>query len=173
MADDPGALPDLAAVTAAEAPHTERGLPELGPALALLLRRWEAGARDDETALRLLFLSWYACAEPSFLTGLPEDEEASAARFREVDAHFGGVDAGHAEFLYVAGYMASTFPFCIGEEAEWEARGGRYLLRARLLRPEGFSPGHFTGRGAYGKYFAQMFASGWVERFTPRGRGGR
>lgn len=151
-------MPDLAAVDAAEAEYTVERRPALGPAFVLLVKRWEAGRRDDETCLRLLFLAWYACAEPAFLTGLSED--TAAALFRAIDAHFGGMDSTHAEFLWVAGYMASTFAHCIGDEEEWQARGVHYLLRARSLQPEGFAPHHFRGRGAYGQYFTHIAESG-------------
>jgi hypothetical protein len=39
------------------------GKPRLGDAFAMLKARWQAGRRDLETGLRLMFLAWYACAE--------------------------------------------------------------------------------------------------------------
>ena len=50
------------------------GQPSLGEAYILLRQRWQEGARDLDTALRLMFLAWYANCEPSHLTGLPVDE---------------------------------------------------------------------------------------------------
>jgi len=164
MPEQDDGVPGLAEVDAAEAEYTVERRPALGSAFVLLVKRWEAGRRDDETCLRLLFLAWYACAEPAFLTGLTE--HGTAALFRAIDAHFGGVDSTHAEFLCVAGYMASTFAFCIGGEDEWRARGVGYLRRARSLRPEGFAPHHFQGRGAYGQYFAHIAESGGFERIS-------
>ncbi len=76
-------MPDLAAVDAAEAEYTVERRPALGPAFVLLVKRWEAGRRDDETCLRPLFLAGYTCAEPAFLTGLSEDN--NAALFRAID----------------------------------------------------------------------------------------
>jgi hypothetical protein len=139
------------------------GKPALGEAYWLLRERWMRGERDRETGLRLLFLSWYSCAEPTRLTGLPDDARADGT-FREVYTAFGGEDSEDPEFLHVAGYMAEFQPFCIGEEDEWKATGLRCLERASELRPQGFRPEEFKGRGAYGDYFAHYW---WVKRENP------
>ena len=129
------------------------GEPTLGTAYRLLRERWIQGERDRDTALRLLFLAWYACAEPTWLTGLPEDAR-TGAMFREIYDAFGGEESEDPEFLYAAGYMAEFQPYCIGEADEWQAKGLRCLERASVLRPEGLRPEQFKGRGAYGDYFA-------------------
>src|SRR5437868_2896310 len=56
------------------------GAPSLGQALEMLLARWNVGARDEETVLRLLFLLWYNVVEPIDLTGLPSETDSSLFR---------------------------------------------------------------------------------------------
>ena len=46
----------------------------------MLKERWQAGAHDEETAFRLLFLLWYNIVEPISLTGLPRGSEGWFAR---------------------------------------------------------------------------------------------
>lgn len=133
-------------------PH---GAPSLGKAYAMLKQRWGSGARDRETALRLLFLAWYAFAEPPPFTGLPYAED-TGTRFREVFEELGGEASSDAEFLFAVGVMMAVAAYGVGHEAEWEAIGERCAERARLLRPEGFHPEHFLGQGAYGDYMAHQ-----------------
>ena len=47
-----------------------QGEPTLGRAYELLLGQWNSGDRSRELALHLMFLAWYLCIEPPFLTGL-------------------------------------------------------------------------------------------------------
>jgi hypothetical protein len=75
------------------------GKPTLGDAYAMLKARWQAGRRDLETGLRLMFLAWYSCAEPPFLTGLPTKEDTWRV-FQEVFAHFGGAASTDPELLH-------------------------------------------------------------------------
>jgi len=149
-------VPELDQISAAEYEYCgPAGRPALGAAYAMLQARWRAGQRDLETGLRLMFLSWYACAEPPFLTGLPAGEETRRV-FAEVFAAFGGSASAEPELLYAVGQMCDLFPECCGGEDEWLAVGRECREATRRLRPEGFPPEHFEGRGAYGDYFAGM-----------------
>jgi hypothetical protein len=131
------------------------GKPTLGEAFALLKARWQAGRRDLETGLRLMFLAWYASAEPPCLTGLPTQEDTGLV-FWEVFAHFGGSTSTEPELLYAVGLMCGLFPWCVGEEEKWSSVGVECNNTARRLKPESYPSEHFEGRGAYGNYFAHM-----------------
>ncbi|SOB79798.1 hypothetical protein SAMN06297144_0737 [Sphingomonas guangdongensis] len=116
---------------------------------------WFGGSRDRETALHLLFLSWWHWAEPEFLTGLTYDP-ASAELWHEVFNHFGGQASEDAEFLFVAAIMAGITPWAFGDENEWTAAAAAMMAHARSLQPDELSPGVFEGRSAYGDYFAHQ-----------------
>jgi hypothetical protein len=149
-------VPELSQITDVENEYRlPSGQARLGDAYAMLKARWQAGHRDLETGLRLIFLAWYACAEPSFLTGLPTQEDTGRV-FREVFAHFRGPASTEAELLYAVGLMCDLFAYCYGEADEWSAVGLECKKAARQLKPEGYPPEHFEGRGAYGDYFAHM-----------------
>jgi hypothetical protein len=149
-------VPELDEITAVENDYAlPSGKPTLGDAYAMLKARWQAGRRDLETGLRLMFLAWYSCAEPPFLTGLPTQEDTGRV-FREVFAHFGGAASTEPELLHAAGLMCDLVPWCCGREEEWSAVGVECKKAARRLKPEGYPPAHFEGRGAYGEYFAHM-----------------
>lgn len=139
-----------------------RGEPALGEAYGHLKDRWDAGHRDRETCFRFLFLCWFCCAEPTWLTGLPEDE-GSSARFRAVFEHMRSGNLSEPEFLFVVGYMATQFPWCCGEVTQWEAIGRNCLARFRLIGV-GIAPELFEGRGAYGHYFSHIVKAGWLEQ---------
>jgi hypothetical protein len=124
---------------------------------------WEAGDRDREHALHLLFLTWMHWADPSFVTGMSEDPRDTEL-WHEVFSYFGGEDSSDAEFLHVAGLMAALFPCELGDEQAWEAAADRMKVRSLQLRPEGFSPELFEGRGDFGDYFAHQ------ARFAPTHR---
>ena len=134
------------------------GEPSLGEAFRLLRERWSSGARDRETGLRLMFLAWYSCSEPTSLTGLPLERTEDI--FGEVFRGLGGEQSEDAELLYAVAVMAgkNSFPWCCGDEATWLNIAARCTERFRALRPEGFAPADFRGRGAYGDYFAHMAA---------------
>ncbi len=121
----------------------------------MLKVRWQTGHRDLETGLRLMFLAWYACAEPPFLTGLTMQEDTGRV-FREVFAHFGGAGSTEPELLYAVGLMCHIFAYCCGAADEWSAVGVECMRAARRLKSECYPPEHFEGRGAYGNYFAHM-----------------
>lgn len=139
----------------------QSGAPVLGRAFAELHARWEAGQRDRETCLRLLFLAWYTCSEPPWLTGLPETDDTPQV-FRSVFAYLEENLPGDAEFLFVAGYMAASWPLCCGTESEWEKKGQECLVRFRETG-EDLLPEVFSERGAYGEYFSHVLSDEWIE----------
>ena len=116
---------------------------------------WLAGDRDRERSLRLLFLAWMHWADPPFVTGMSVDQDAENL-WHEVFAHFGGESSSDSEFLHVAGMMAHIFPWALGDEQTWEGAAERMKERSLQLRPEGFTPELFEGRGNYGDYFAHQ-----------------
>jgi hypothetical protein len=130
------------------------GAPSLGRALDMLRSRWGAGARDEETALRLLFLLWYRIVEPIHLTGLPR--EADGSLFREVFEEAGGESAGPV-VLFAVGKMAEMFPWALGDENEWAALAGKYMKKALESLPD-ISADTFAGRGAAGDYFQHILS---------------
>ena len=138
------------------------GEPTLGEALVLALDEWRSGNNDKELRLHLLFLAWYCNIEPSHLTGL---DRTTIARneldriFQDVYATFADEISDDAETLYVVGLMAHLSPWLLGEDVPtWEARSKEFQKRYRELLPDGISPEHFEGRGAYGDYFAGQAA---------------
>jgi hypothetical protein len=148
-------LPSLDDVSALEAAYAVEGRPALGPARAALVRRWAAGARDRETALRLAFLDWYSCSEPSFLTGLP-DLTPDDSYFVAAAEHLLAGNTDDREVLFVVGQMLKSFPWCAGRTGVADAeRRGRSLL-ARFWASPDLPADVFANRGAYGRYFAHM-----------------
>jgi len=131
------------------------GQPSLGEAYALLRQRWEEGARDLETALRLMFLAWYANCEPSHLTGLPVDEPTSPV-FNEVFDRLGGLGCSFPEFHYAVARMAELSPWACGDEVAWAQRALDCWARYEVLGRPCFEAQHFAGRGAFDSYFAHM-----------------
>ena len=83
---------------------------------------------------------------------MSEDPRATEL-WHEVIAHFGGEDSSDAEFLQFAGLMAKLFPWVLGDEKFWEATAERMKVRSLRLRPEGFSPELFEGRGDFGRIY--------------------
>ena len=151
--------PSLTEINTAEQGYLgPNGGPVLGQAFDMLLARWAAGERDRETALRLLYLSWYANCEPPFLTGLPTERD-TASICSEAFAALGGTDTSDPEVCFVVGLMAELFPWCLGDEAYWVEVGHLLTHRAVKLQLGGPSPSVFAGRGAYGEYFSQMLSA--------------
>lgn len=149
-------MQSLKAITEVEERYCGRGgEASLGKAFAMLQERWSSGARDRETALRLAFLAWYSCSEPTWLTGLPENQSTSSV-FQDAFAALGGEESSDPEVCFAFGLMAELFPWCIGDEAHWLSVGKALRSRANALAPEGLSGSLFSGRGAYGEYFAHM-----------------
>ncbi len=116
---------------------------------------WDAGDRDREHALHLIFYAWMHWADPSFVTGMAEDPSATQL-WLDVFDYFGGEESSDAEFLHVAGMMVHIFPWALGDEGTWEAIAQRMKLRSLELRPEGFPPKLFEDRGNFGEYFASQ-----------------
>ena len=150
---------DLDHITELEQRYNSAGERTLGQAYEALLNRFEHGSRDRETSLRLMFLAWYSCSEPSFLTGLPEDDPGCPMPgvFRAAFEELGGELSEDPELLFTAGLMASMFPYCCGPAHEWSAIGTALKSRyAALPAAERMTESAFVGRGAYGNYFAHM-----------------
>jgi hypothetical protein len=127
---------DLDAITAVEDRNAGRdGEPSLGDAYQALLDRWESGETDRETCIRLMFLAWYSCSEPGWLTGLPEDYDANREVFQRIFAQLGGEDTTDPEVMFTVGLMASTFGYCCGDDAVWSAIGKRLAARYDALPP--------------------------------------
>ena len=116
---------------------------------------WSSGDRDRERALQLFYLAWMHWADPSFVTGMEDDDDAHGL-WSVIFDHFGGEEAQDAEFLHVAALMAGLFPWCLGDENEWNARAIRLKARSLELKPDGFPPEFFEGRSDYGAYFAHQ-----------------
>lgn len=146
-------------ITRIEDRYCKRGESSLGEAFEALRDRWEQGERDRETALRLLFLSWYTLAEPVWLTGLPDSSDVFAW-FKRVSEHLDETLGSDKEYHFVLGYMATAYPWCCGDEAEWAKRGPKHLKKVKSLE-SAVDPGIFSGRGAYGQYFEHIAKQGW------------
>ena len=108
--------------------HSSSHTPSLGRAYDALVARWKEGARDRETALRLLFLIWYAQAEPPYLTGL---KDVNRTRTNELFQRLGGEFSTDPEVLFVVTTMCRIAPWALGEEAYWREIGERFRLRLR------------------------------------------
>ncbi|MEO6688682.1 MAG: hypothetical protein ABIS07_13830 [Dokdonella sp.] len=148
-------MTSLEEITAVENRYVCAGrLPSSGEALDLILARWQVGGRDRETALRLMFLSWYSQTEPPYLTGLSGDLDTKIL-FGEAFKALGGAQTNDPEVCFAVGTMATVFPQSLGVESQWQVVGQRLLARAAALAPEGVRRESFIGRGAYGAYFAQ------------------
>ncbi len=134
----------------------------------MLKRRWfELKRQDRETGLRLMFIAWYA-AQPPGATGIAPGEDTGIT-LRSVFKQMGGEKSDDAEMLFVAGQLLGSGEggfLLAGTDAKpdkWTRTGHRCLARARELRPRGFAPQHFAGRGAMGAYFARMLRDdGWT-----------
>lgn len=128
----------------------------LPAAFGLLREHWEAGDRDREVGLHLLFLAWYLETEPPYLTGsdgtahATEEHHAAVALVHDA---FASTIMQDAEMLFVVGVMATLAARCLGDEAAWLARGDTYLAACGRLSPDGIAPDVFDGRGYYGHYF--------------------
>jgi hypothetical protein len=129
----------------------------LVPAFDQLLACWRSGDRDREVGLHLMFLAWYLRVEPPFLTGCNEAAipwQTLVNTFEEVHDHFGPVIRGDAEMLFCVALMAHLDTWCFRDEALWASRSKEYQKVCRLLCPTGLDPAIFSGRGAFGAYFA-------------------
>jgi hypothetical protein len=134
--------------------HSSSHTPSLGRAYDALVFRWKEGARDRETALRLLFLIWFWLAEPPYLTGL---KDVNRTRINELFQSLGGEFSTDPEVLFVVTVMCQIAPWALGEEAYWREIGERFRLRLRERPQPGLSKQTFVRRGAYGHYFANRW----------------
>ena len=137
------------------------GEPTLGQALELAAAEWDAGNRDRELRLHLLFLAWYCNLEPSHITGFDEATDCSsdrlAALFSAVYETFAESILDDAEALFVVGLIARHTSWLLGGDHEtWDARGRDFRVRYRELVPDGLEPSVFEGRGAFGDYFGDQ-----------------
>jgi hypothetical protein len=130
----------------------------LGRALELSVSEWRRGNLDRELRLHLLFLAWYCNVEPPPLTGFIGDAVNSSELpqiFGEVYETFADQILENPECLYVVGLMALS-PWPLGDDvAIWEARSEEFRKIYRELVPDGLPSSQFTGRGAFGEYFAE------------------
>ncbi|MEQ9542810.1 MAG: hypothetical protein RIU46_38990 [Deltaproteobacteria bacterium] len=152
-------MKSLKEIAAVEARYSSpQGLPTLGDAYDMLLERWELGARDLETGLRLLFLAWYTAAEPPTLTGL-RDDASTIETIRDVFGFFGGVATSEPELIAAVGLMATIAPHAFGgQEDEWIPIAASFIERGPRIGHE-LPPEHFHGRGAMGDYLAHHAAN--------------
>jgi len=149
-------IPSLIEINQVEKGYVgEEGRPVLGLSFDLLMARWAAGERDKETALRLLFLGWYAHCEPPFLTGLHEVAQTICA---EAFAALGDVHTSDPEVCFVVSVMADAYPWAFGDESRWTQIGQALSVRVAELQPNGVPLNVFSGRGAYGAYFTRAVA---------------
>ena len=118
----------------------------------ILFAQWSEGARTREAALHLLFLSWYSCSEPQYLSGL-EGVVPPEGFIDELFEFLGGEETQDTEVLYVVAVMVEVAAWCLGEEKIWErvARGFWARLDGHVPAPE-----VFAGRGEYGEYFSHQ-----------------
>lgn len=121
------------------------GRPTIGGALDVFRTQWDAGERDRELALHLMFLAWYLSVEPPHLTGLDEVRTPVSSLASVFNAAHDrllptGTDTDDVEALYVAGLAAPLCPWVLGETSLWIARSEAYRVRYRQLMPGGISP---------------------------------
>jgi len=95
----------------------EYGAAALGVALSALQERWNAGLRDDETFIRLLFLRWYSISEPTTHNGLLESklnwvEELINAK--------GNLNDFSPELKFIIATLSYNFFWCFGDDKKWE-----------------------------------------------------
>ncbi len=130
------------------------GKPSLGRAYQALNERWNEGAHDRETALRLLFLTWYSTSEPQELTGIGDVE---ISRCRELFKLLGGENTKDPEIIFVFFIMATVSSFSLGDAKYWESIGLKFRARINQMGNEALNISIFNNRGAYGDYFARQW----------------
>lgn len=118
----------------------------------ILLAEWLGGARTREVALRLLFLSWYSCSEPQYLSGL-EGVDPPEVLIDDLFEFLGGEEAQDTEVLYVVAVMSEVAAWCLGNEQRWERVAKSFWSRLNGRVP---AAKVFAGRGDYGEYFAHQ-----------------
>lgn len=162
----------LAEITEIERAYS-LGVPALGVAASALVTRWRFPLRDEETRLRLAFLSWYRENEPTWLTGL----EAELPSVADLIDEGGGPAALGAEARFTLGLLLAFRPPLGGDEEAarrearaWVATASELEPASRLFREWQFLLGEaedtlgarthveaevharYAGRGALGAY---------------------
>ncbi len=165
----------------------KHGVPSLGSAAEELLHRLQNNLRDEETCIRLMFLRWYSCCEPDFLTGL----EKEIPSIESIITEYGDENNLGAETLFILGVLGNSFAFCLGEESIWEKKSRDFLKRAMELEPTSQlfadwayfvneSPStknlrtkitpeihaRFDGRGALGEYMKHILISSLWTKYS-------
>lgn len=114
----------------------------------ILLAESLGGVRTREAALRLLFLAWYSCSEPQYLSGLDEVAVPNGL-VEELFGFISGEETQDTEALFVVAVMAEVAPWCLGNEHRWGRVAGHFRSPLGGAVP---TPEVFDGRGAYGEY---------------------
>ncbi|MFJ4026724.1 hypothetical protein ACIPWF_06150 [Paenarthrobacter sp. NPDC089989] len=131
-----------------------------------LLARWYS-LPDKGTALRLAFLEWWSCVEPSFLTGLP-DYDDSASLFPELAAFLTSPSEIDSTVRFVLGWMSKSFPWCCGcGPTPWEAVGEK--LWSEFLASGDVDMSEFSDDSTYGVYFTHIYTSTQQKRSPDTG----
>lgn len=170
-------MKSIAEIDILERAH-QLGAKTLGDAADSLHVRWQSGLRDNETFIRLAFLSWYSRSEPNWYNGLSGTLPSVDELIDELD----GLSSVSAESKFVLAALATGFPWCLGEEKRWARLALQLPEEARILEPKsivfsewryvfGFQEDHkalkhelssefharFDGRGYMGIYLQSVF----------------
>jgi len=133
---------------------------DLAASESALVTRWESGFHDEETALRLAFIEWWACCEPEFLTGLENGSDVTSTKPSHFDAildHLLSDEPVSPRALFVLGWMCEMSPWCCGRQRRnWEALGTELLERFDNGLDLPVVP--FERVSTFGHYFDQMLA---------------
>lgn len=176
----------LAEVTELERAYA-LGAPTLGRAAAALLERWRLPLRDDETFLRLAFLSWYQQNEPDWLTGL---EDHTLPAVDTLIGERGGEETLSSEARFTLAYLWAFRPPLGADDDEyretallWGAGAAAEEPTSVLFREWRFFldeaddtlgartyverelHARYAGRGALGAYMVHMLSA----RLRPAG----
>lgn len=159
------------------------GAPTLGVAADELVKRWKAGLRDNETFIRLAFLSWYSLSEPNWYNGLPESSELPSVD--DLMEDLGGIQNILPESKFVLAGLATGYAWAFRDESRWTLLAKKFPLEAIEKEPSSLvfkewrflfgidesnnelkrniaSEFHarFNGRGTMGDYFLSVFGNG-------------
>ena len=111
------------------------GVPSLGIAAEKLIARWVNELRDEETAIRLIFLRWYSKTEPQHLTGLA-DSETKIPPIETIIQQFGGEPRLSAECMFAIAILSfDGYAFGMGDETIWQSKARQYFIRAAETEP--------------------------------------
>lgn len=116
----------------------ELGVSTLGAAADALLFRWTNELKDEETAMRLIFLRWFSRTEPPFLTGLNDLEEKLPA-VEAIIEEFGGEDGLSAESKFILAILSfGGYAWGMGDEATWKNKARQLFLVAADAEPKSY-----------------------------------